>query len=165
MEKAISDNTGLPTKTASLTERQEEYLNAYRKEGSISSVAIVLGVANGTAEDNLRFIAKKLGMKKTKELLSGIQEGTAQRKSRVGVRATVDDLLTLIKKQEYRCALSGSVLSANNASCDHIIPVSLGGSDEIDNLQWVDPQINKAKGSMTNEDFIRMCQRVAEWNG
>lgn len=164
VDKTSCDSRGMPTKTKSLTERQEEYLNAYRKEHSIRAVAVVLGVGYKTAGDNLLMIANRLGLKRSKDLLEGFKVPTKARDARTGKRASVNELMELFEKQEYRCALSGIPLTPQDCSCDHIVPVSSGGTDLVDNLQWVSPQVNKAKGSMTNEDFIRMCQRVAEWN-
>jgi CRISPR/Cas system Type II protein with McrA/HNH and RuvC-like nuclease domain len=44
--------------------------------------------------------------------------------------------------QKYKCIYSGEKLILGiNASIDHIIPKSLGGADNINNLQWVDYRI------------------------
>jgi len=79
-------------------------------------------------------------------------------------RASVKEIVSLVEKQDFRCALSGVELAPETSSLDHKHPVSLGGTDEIDNLQWLDANVNRAKGNMPNEDFILMCKRVAAWN-
>lgn len=37
-----------------------------------------------------------------------------------------------------------------------------GGKHEVENLQCVHPLVNKAKGTMGNDQFIAMCKAVAE---
>jgi 5-methylcytosine-specific restriction endonuclease McrA len=49
-----------------------------------------------------------------------------------------------------------------NASVDHRTPKSKGGSNELDNLQWVDIRINKMKGDMTHEKFVVFLQSFVE---
>jgi len=78
--------------------------------------------------------------------------------------ATHRELMTLIERQGYRCALSGVKLDPEHAVIDHIVPVSKGGDNEIDNLQWVHTVANKMKGNMSNESFIKWCTRVARQN-
>lgn len=77
---------------------------------------------------------------------------------------THDELRELIEMQRYRCALSGAQLTPENAQIDHIHPVKQGGDHSIDNLQWVHERVNRIKGSMSNEAFIKWCTRVARHN-
>ena len=79
-------------------------------------------------------------------------------------KASRGQILELLKTQEYRCAVSGQELSPSDAQLDHIIPVSVGGSNLIDNLQIVTSNINKMKGTMSNDEFIAVCKIVASWN-
>lgn len=60
-----------------------------------------------------------------------------------------------------RCALSGRLLELDTAHLDHILPKSRGGGHTIDNLQWLDPEVNKAKRAMTDEEFRLICHEVA----
>jgi len=78
-------------------------------------------------------------------------------------QAKRSEILKLLEKQEYKCALSGRELTPDNSELDHIIPVTTGGSNAIENIQIVTKEINRMKGSMTNDQFIEACQRVAEW--
>lgn len=73
------------------------------------------------------------------------------------------ELMALLEVQGYRCALTGKELSPEDAELDHKIPISRGGTNQLSNLQWVDKSINRAKTSMTNEEFIAMCKRVASY--
>lgn len=46
------------------------------------------------------------------------------------------------------------------ASLDHIQPLSLGGTDDVDNLRWVTLRANHAKSDMNDAEFLDMCRRV-----
>jgi 5-methylcytosine-specific restriction endonuclease McrA len=59
---------------------------------------------------------------------------------------------TLIKKYKGVCALCGCVVTLetnakNQASVDHVIPRSAGGSEEFSNLQLLCRECNQNKGS------------------
>ena len=73
--------------------------------------------------------------------------------------------MKLIEKQKYRCALSGVELTPETAVLDHIVPITEGGGDDIDNLQWVHEEVNRMKGTMDNDQFIKTVKRIARWNG
>jgi 5-methylcytosine-specific restriction endonuclease McrA len=73
--------------------------------------------------------------------------------------------MKLIEKQKYRCALSGVELTPETAVLDHIVPITDGGGDDIDNLQWVHEEVNRMKGTMDNGQFIKTVKRIARWNG
>jgi hypothetical protein len=78
--------------------------------------------------------------------------------------ATARQLKEILERQEYRCALSGVKLEPQDASLDHIVPVSKGGSNSADNLQFLHKDVNRAKFTMSQQDFIKMCARVAEYS-
>lgn len=69
-------------------------------------------------------------------------------------------LRELIKRQEYRCALSGLELTPEATALDHKLPVSRGGSHDLDNVWLVHTDVNRAKGTLTVEEFVAMCERV-----
>ncbi len=69
-------------------------------------------------------------------------------------------VLELIRSQEYRCALTGLPLTPQTASLDHVVPLSQGGSHAIENCQVVRADVNRAKGTMNNEEFIGVCRAV-----
>lgn len=52
-------------------------------------------------------------------------------------------ILALIERDGYECAKCGEV---DNLSIDHIMPLSKGGSDELDNLRLLCRKHNSAKG-------------------
>jgi hypothetical protein len=82
---------------------------------------------------------------------------------------TTDQLLELLEKQKYRCALSGQQMTCirgqgavvTNASLDRIIA---GGPYTIDNIQLVCHAINVARRNLPIFDFIDMCRTVTKHN-
>ena len=131
-------------------------------DGDMMAAADMSGYSRGN-------FAKRLGEIFRQDFNSSRKE-VIQLKSRQGIRksvshsVTASDLMTMIEKQEYRCALSGIALTTDSAVLDHIIPVSDGGSNEIGNLQWVDKRVNSMKANMSQDDFIGMCAKVTAWN-
>jgi len=85
-------------------------------------------------------------------------------KNRSKFKTKAMSLLLMGKWKEQRglCALSGRKLD-RSAHLDHILPVSRGGSNEICNLQWLDPMVNQAKSNMTDVEFLNLCQEVIKW--
>lgn len=66
------------------------------------------------------------------------------------------------------CYLSGRPIDLENArsyELDHVIPRSRGGDNSLDNLGVTTREINRAKGRLTNEEFILMCIDVVKHNG
>lgn len=79
---------------------------------------------------------------------------------------TPEEAWNLYINQNRKCALSGQVIGFercknNTASLDRI---DVTKPYIIGNLQWVHRDINFAKQSMDNSEFIKMCKLVAEFN-
>jgi len=81
-------------------------------------------------------------------------------------KLTIAQLMSILEKQNYKCALSGAPLtcertrgeiSNTNASIDRIIA---GGEYNKDNVQLVCRAINSFRGPTDLEDFINWCKRV-----
>jgi len=62
-------------------------------------------------------------------------------------------LLQKLKDQGIKCVYSRRPLNEKNMHLDHILPRSKGGSNDINNLQWVDAGINRMKHNMTDIEF------------
>jgi 5-methylcytosine-specific restriction endonuclease McrA len=79
-------------------------------------------------------------------------------------RSTVSlpDLYALLEKQNYRCALTGDVLSPDDVAIDHIVPISSGGDFSIENSQLVSKAANRAKHTLSQAAFITLCKQVAD---
>ena len=63
----------------------------------------------------------------------------------------------------FPCALTGRPIDFNKPDTyeyDHILPISRGGDNSIDNLQIVCPEANRAKGMMTDQEFLELCKEV-----
>lgn len=72
-------------------------------------------------------------------------------------------LLAKLKRQDYRCAISGRELTPETASLDHRIPVAAGGTHSIANIDIVHRQVNAAKGTMSLKEFVVMCREVVNY--
>jgi len=77
---------------------------------------------------------------------------------------STDNVLRLLEHQRYRCVLTGRALTPETASIDHILPIRLGGNHTIENTQVLHKDVNRAKGSMTSEEFVGLCREVARWS-
>lgn len=77
-------------------------------------------------------------------------------------KASMGKVYALLKRQGFACALSGRELTPASMRADHIVAVSKGGSRFMENIQLVTDQVNAAKGTMSNEEFIEMCCDVAD---
>jgi len=75
---------------------------------------------------------------------------------------TAKQIMSLIERQNFRCAMSGRTLTPETASLDHIVPLSRDGSHDLSNLWVVDHQVNLAKGTLTVEEFIGLCQEIVK---
>lgn len=79
----------------------------------------------------------------------------------LGSRTRGPDLARLWLAQGGRCAYTGRQLTPGvNASVDHVLPRSRGGSDELDNLVWTCAAVNRAKTDMTPSEFRALCADV-----
>jgi len=66
----------------------------------------------------------------------------------------------LLEKQQWRCALTGRLLTPECASLDHDIPLSRGGENTIENAQVVHHDANQAKRALSRVEFIALCREV-----
>ena len=83
---------------------------------------------------------------------------TVEKEKKDAITLTV--LKTLLIEQKYKCALTGWALTPENASLDHITPLSRQGTNTVENIQIIHGDVNRAKGVMTNDEFVRMCNAV-----
>jgi hypothetical protein len=69
-------------------------------------------------------------------------------------------LMELVESQGYRCALTGRQLTPETASLDHKAPLGRGGVHAIENIWIVHEDVNRAKGTMTADEFVALCREV-----
>lgn len=78
---------------------------------------------------------------------------------------TGSKLFELAKSNGFRCAISGVELNPNEASLDHTIPLSKGGSHDMQNVDLIHMVVNRMKGEMDRKELVRWCKLIARWNG
>lgn len=76
-------------------------------------------------------------------------------------KVTIKGLMEVVERQGFKCALTGIEITPRLASLDHKDPRSLGGDDDMGNLQVVLPMVNRAKTNMSERQFVSMCHAVA----
>lgn len=101
--------------------------------------------------------------------LSGTKEigrwYASQRRARVsggGGSHTVAEARALLERQRFRCAycrgrisLRAKRCAPNRAELDHVTPISRGGSNALENLQWLCHPCNRSKHAMAPLVFAR----------
>ncbi len=112
----------------------------------VAAASRELGDADGTVPCSLR------GQKRT------ARRGRPRKRGDGGVR--VAEVMAIVESQNRRCALSGRLLTPETAALDHKLPVARGGEHRFGNLQVLDKAVNRAKGTLINEEFIAMCGEV-----
>jgi hypothetical protein len=76
------------------------------------------------------------------------------------------DLWSLWKKQRGRSALTGKRMTLRRRpELDHIIPKSKGGTHDLSNLRWALKLENRAKGNLSDKEFISLCSDVSKFFG
>ena len=68
------------------------------------------------------------------------------------------DRRTLFRRQKGKCSGCGFAFEFRNLQMDHIVPVTSGGADILENLQLLCAHCNYAKGKRSQEhlsDYLR----------
>ena len=72
------------------------------------------------------------------------------------------ELGEILAAQNNRCIYSGRLLVLGiNASVDHKIPLSKGGTHDRENLQWADYNVNRMKSDMEESEFLKLVGEIA----
>lgn len=146
--------------TTKISEAARKRIWAYYKTRKTTDAIRLLGL-NGSQKQfssRLNDIIHTIGAK-SKEDLFGWKERSQTNK------VDPEFLKRLIEKQEYRCALSGVVLTPDEAELDHVVPFEQGGKHVKSNVQWVHKDVNRMKAQMRQPEFLEWCRKVALWHG
>jgi len=114
-------------------------------------------IGEGRRVDLLRYTAWLAGRRHDHGVR--IAEPDARPSEGIGVR----DVLWLARRQDFRCALTGRRLQPETAALDHMLSVARGGRHCIENAQMLHKDVNRAKGTLTNEEFVTLCREVVAW--
>jgi hypothetical protein len=79
-------------------------------------------------------------------------------------RGSWEKLKKILEGQNYKCPYTGRRLTPGvNASVDHKKPRSLsrGSVGLVENLEWVDTEVNRAKRTLTKRKFVALCKLIA----
>lgn len=111
-------------------------------------------IGGGRRVDLIRYAAWLVGQRHYR---------SRQIRPRVAGSVTAAEACALVERQQYRCALTGRLLTPKSASLDHVLPICRGGKHGIGNAQVLHKQINRIKGVLTNEEFVAVCREVVEY--
>jgi hypothetical protein len=64
----------------------------------------------------------------------------------------------LLIKQNNKCVYCNSDIKSKHEA-DHIMPISLGGSNDIKNIQMLCCKCNRSKGAKTHDEFIKFLHK------
>lgn len=93
------------------------------------------------------------------------------RKRGLDFGVSIEEAWELFLKQEKRCALTGDILTfATFTQCHKNKKSHTASLDRIDsskdytisNIQWVHKHVNMIKSTLTNEQFIQLCEKVVQ---
>jgi 5-methylcytosine-specific restriction endonuclease McrA len=117
-----------------------------------------------------KFKSRKI--KNTKESVRKFQKRDNDIKKRGKVNNNLNTTFSwtdVIEKfgENTNCYLSGEKINLyeKGYSFDHIIPVSLGGDNSLDNLGVSNEKVNRMKTDMIPDEFINWCRKILEFNG
>lgn len=84
-------------------------------------------------------------------------------KSHLGHGNRYKELLDLMERQEWKCALTGIPIKfEDELHLDHIIPKSKGGTNDISNLRWVLREANQSKGDLLDEEMKTLFTKILD---
>tara|TARA_R100000458_G_C8273285_1_gene248145 strand:+ start:2580 stop:3095 length:516 start_codon:yes stop_codon:yes gene_type:complete len=96
-------------------------------------------------------------MKKSSTLRSTLKRRSKEYE--VEFNISLEEVRELLYRAYGRtCNYCNQKLVVSNMACDHIIPLSLGGSSTPDNLQMICGRCNTRKGPLTHKQFTKLLK-------
>ena len=74
---------------------------------------------------------------------------------------TKEDLAMLLGKQNHKCANCNDCIKSDKKELDHILPLSLGGSNYISNLQWLCQYCSRSKSDLHPDNWAEIVKTAA----
>jgi hypothetical protein len=96
--------------------------------------------------------------------LKNVSLGLTSRTEERSTNKLWKNLKEIYKSQDGVCPYTGRKIHlGQEAELDHKMPVCRGGKGEKENLQWVHRKVNRAKGDMSEEEFLDLVREVYAW--
>ena len=73
---------------------------------------------------------------------------------------TQQERYEIYNRTEGHCGICGRFIPLGEYTVDHIIPLSKGGTNDLDNLQACCSFCNKAKDDSMGEDFFQRIENI-----
>jgi 5-methylcytosine-specific restriction endonuclease McrA len=126
----------------------EYYRNSARRQREKRPQAVKDSYRKWYGKNKHRFAEKvrKRAIKWAKDnpdRVKAIQHKRRAKKKKAGGSFTVYEWQALCKRQNYRCLACGK---RKKLTADHVVPIALGGSTNIDNIQGLCLSCNASKG-------------------
>ncbi len=92
------------------------------------------------------------------------------KKYKYSFNITLQYIEELLKKQQYKCAISGLTLKVahyyhdNQGTTASLDRIDSNKGYEVDNVQWVHKDINRMKSDFDNQYFIHTCKLIGANN-
>lgn len=77
---------------------------------------------------------------------------------------TYKDVIKHFGGTTTKCYLTGQPIDIlkDNYNLDHIVPVSKGGTNDLENMGIVIPDANHSKSDLTLDEYLLLCKKVLE---
>lgn len=114
--------------------------------------------------ERMKIVHKRNIAPKAKRMLkriTGVKSSMVSRSAKYNVECnvTVDELRQLaLDAYGTPCRYTQRILTIDNLVFDHKIPISKGGSSNLDNIQIISKFANGIKGSLEEQDFLSLMQ-------
>lgn len=99
-------------------------------------------------------------------LWASIKNGAKKRN--IDFNITLEEAWELYEKQNGKCALTGRDLRlpefANDNRTASLDRIDSSKEYSKENCQWIHKDLNRIKWILTNEDFIKLCREVVNYN-